>query len=238
MRPTPSSGTQRMSDVSTPPWRTRSSTSRPDVVVDERRHDGGAQPEAAAQAARDVVLPPPSQTRNERAVRIRPSPGSRRSMTSPSETRSKRHSPRGGGRGRSRRAPAALATASAARRCDRVEVARRDELGRNHPAPTDGDDAGQAQDRRPHSSRLTPPVGTKRTSGKRRCERLQQVATPTRLRGKELEESSPARSPRSRRSPSRHRESPARRAPTATDDRPLKPRGDHEPCPAATAAST
>src|SRR5471030_3560344 len=36
-----------------------------------------------------LYSPPPSQTRNARAVRTRPSPGSRRSMTSPSATRSR-----------------------------------------------------------------------------------------------------------------------------------------------------
>src|SRR5262249_36858703 len=37
-----------------------------------------------------LYSPPPSHTRKERVVAMRPSPGSRRSMTSPSETRSKR----------------------------------------------------------------------------------------------------------------------------------------------------
>ena len=43
----------------------------------------------ARRRPRDTLYsPPPSHARNERAVRIRPSPGSRRSMTSPRETAS------------------------------------------------------------------------------------------------------------------------------------------------------
>ena len=54
------------------------------------RDDGGALAEAAAQAAGDVVFAAAFPHLEVRAVRMRPSPGSRRSMTSPSEAESHR----------------------------------------------------------------------------------------------------------------------------------------------------
>ena len=59
-----------------------------DVVVGQRGDDRGAQAEAAAQAAGDVVFAAALPRAELRAVRMRPSPGSRRSITSPSATMS------------------------------------------------------------------------------------------------------------------------------------------------------
>ena len=56
VRPTPSYGTQRISDVSTPPCRIEVLEQPADLVVGEGGDDAGAQAEAAAQAAGDVVL--------------------------------------------------------------------------------------------------------------------------------------------------------------------------------------
>ena len=96
VRPTPSYGRQRTWPGRRPPWKMRSSTSRPDRVVDEGGDDGGPQAEAALEAARHVVfaaaLPGLEGTRS---VWIRSSPGSRRSITSPRLTRSKRQSDAG-----------------------------------------------------------------------------------------------------------------------------------------------
>ena len=58
----------------------------PDLVVGERGDHRRAQAEAAAQAAGDVVLAAALPDPKLRAVRIRPSPGSSRSITSPSAT--------------------------------------------------------------------------------------------------------------------------------------------------------
>lgn len=60
----------------------------PDGVVCNRRDDRGALPEATTQPARDVVLATALETVKVRVVAIRPSPGSKRSITSPSATRS------------------------------------------------------------------------------------------------------------------------------------------------------
>ena len=67
-----------------------------DGVVGERGDDGGLEAEAAAQAAGDVVLAAAFPDVELRAVATRTSPGSRRSMTSPRETRSHLHSDWGG----------------------------------------------------------------------------------------------------------------------------------------------
>jgi hypothetical protein len=64
-----------------------------DLVVHERGADGGPEPKHFRRPREVLYSPPPSQAVNERAVRIRPSPGSRRSMTSPRETCSKAHRP-------------------------------------------------------------------------------------------------------------------------------------------------
>src|SRR5674476_744430 len=94
-RPIPSYGTHRMNEVSRPPVRMKSSTRRPlslsasAVTIAPRRPNARRRPRAT------LYSPPPSQARNDLAVRIRPSPGSRRSITSPRDTASKRHTDAG-----------------------------------------------------------------------------------------------------------------------------------------------
>ena len=96
-----------------------------DGVVGEGGDDGGVAGRSSACRPRATLYsPPPSQTWKARAVWMRPSPGSRRSMTSPRLTRSKRHVGSGleveahgsstppGGR---RRGPARAATVSSRR---------------------------------------------------------------------------------------------------------------------------
>jgi hypothetical protein len=73
--------------VSTPPCRTRSSTRRP-TSLSASGHDGCSQSEAAPKPTDHVVLAAPSRTRKSRAVRMRPSRGSRRNITSPRATAS------------------------------------------------------------------------------------------------------------------------------------------------------
>ena len=91
VRPIPSSSRQRMKSVATPPcmmksstrWPTSLSTKAVQTAVFRRKH---------FRSPREVLYsPPPSQARNSRAVRTRPSPGSRRSITSPREIWSKPH---------------------------------------------------------------------------------------------------------------------------------------------------
>jgi hypothetical protein len=86
--PMPSNGAQRMSDVSTPPCRMRSSTSRPTSLSHSAVTTAVRRPKQRRSPRATLYSPPPSQTRNERAVRMRSSPGSSRSITSPSDTRS------------------------------------------------------------------------------------------------------------------------------------------------------
>ena len=90
-RPTPSYLTQRRNDRSTPPCNIRSSTRRPTglsasaVTIAVRRPKQRRSPRAT------LYSPPPSQAVKVRVVWMRPSPGSRRSITSPRLTSSKRH---------------------------------------------------------------------------------------------------------------------------------------------------
>ena len=149
--PIPSYGTQRMWLVSTPPWRMRSSMSRPmglsasAVATVVRSRKQRRRPRAT------LYSPPPSQARNVRAVWMRSSPGSSRSMISPSATRSQRPGddgwmvsvtpghlwpsaadPDGGGRLRGQRA-------------DSCPVAGREQLWPNHPAAADREHIRQCQ---------------------------------------------------------------------------------------------
>ena len=57
-----------------------------DLVVRERGDDRGAEAERARRPPVTLYSPPPSQAANWRVVRMRPAPGSSRSMTSPSAT--------------------------------------------------------------------------------------------------------------------------------------------------------
>src|SRR5664280_1368679 len=84
-----------MNEVSRPPVRMKSSTRRPislsasDVTIAARWPNARRRPRAT------LYSPPPSQARKDLAVRMRPSPGSRRSITSPRDTASKRHADAG-----------------------------------------------------------------------------------------------------------------------------------------------
>src|SRR5664279_5720258 len=84
-----------MNEVSRPPVRMKSSTRRPislsasDVTIAARWPNARRRPRAT------LYSPPPSQALKDLAVRMRPSPGSRRSITSPRDTASKRHADAG-----------------------------------------------------------------------------------------------------------------------------------------------
>ena len=137
VRPVPSWPTQRRSDVSTPPWRMKSSTSRPTSLSTSAVTTAVRRPKQRRSPRATLYSPPPSQTWNERAFRIRPSPGSNRSITSPSATRSNRHSLWWPERERHERHRAAIATASAVSRSIASKSPRRDQSGGDHPAATD-----------------------------------------------------------------------------------------------------
>ena len=102
-----------------------------------------------------LYSPPPSQTLNERAVEIRPSPGSSRSITSPSATRSKLHSSRrplherssavARQLGQPRRTALTMASASACQAADLVEVSAGEEVRCDHPAAAAGRHLRQLQ---------------------------------------------------------------------------------------------
>jgi hypothetical protein len=61
-----------------------------DRIPGQRRNDGGAHAKAPPESARNVIFSAPSQARKFRAVWMRSSPGSSRSMTSPRLTQSHR----------------------------------------------------------------------------------------------------------------------------------------------------
>ena len=91
-RPVPSKGAQETNVVSTPPCRMQSSTSRPTSLSTSAVTIALRSPKHRRSPRATLYSPPPSQTRKDLAFRIRPSPGSKRSITSPSETRSNRQS--------------------------------------------------------------------------------------------------------------------------------------------------
>src|SRR3954462_4238587 len=86
--PSPSKSPQITCDMSTPPCMMKSSTSQP------RSFFGSAVTTAARfcqhfrMARATLYSPPPSHTWKERALRTRPKPGSKRSITSPNDTQS------------------------------------------------------------------------------------------------------------------------------------------------------
>src|ERR1035437_1794180 len=84
-----------MSEVSTPPVRMKSSTRRPISLSANAVTTAVRSPKARRRPRATLYSPPPSQARKDLAVRIRPSPGSRRSITSPRDTASKRQSDAG-----------------------------------------------------------------------------------------------------------------------------------------------
>src|SRR5674476_959613 len=84
-----------MSEVSRPPVRMKSSTRRPISLSASAVTTAVRRPNARRRPRATLYSPPPSQARKDLAVRIRPSPGSRRSITSPRDTASKRHTDAG-----------------------------------------------------------------------------------------------------------------------------------------------
>ena len=95
VRPIPSYGTQLTCERSTPPCRIRSSISRPTGLSANAVTIVVSAPKQRLRPRATLYSPPPSQAWNRRVVWIRASPGSRRSITSPSATRSQRDSDRG-----------------------------------------------------------------------------------------------------------------------------------------------
>src|SRR5205823_3612795 len=87
-RPTPSNGTHLTNSVSTPPCKMKSSMSRPTSLSANAVQTAVLRPKQRRSPRATLYSPPPSQTLNSRAQRTRPSPGSSRSMISPSAIRS------------------------------------------------------------------------------------------------------------------------------------------------------
>ena len=176
-RPTPSYGTQRDVAQVDAALQHEVLDQAADGVVGERGHDRRAQAEAAPQAAGDVVLAAALPGPERAGGAMRPSPGSRRSMTSPSATRSQRHS--SGGRSSSCRDGAGILTTAAPQdaRPPRGRPPRRPRplIAAKSPAaivcfftiqlPPQATTCGWAR----YAARLSaliPPVGTKRTPPK------------------------------------------------------------------------
>src|SRR6266568_2999044 len=84
-----------MNWVSTPPCRMKSSSNRPTSLSANAVQTAVFKPKQRRNPRATLYSPPPSQALNSRAVRTRPSPGSSRSMISPSAIRSYRHEPAG-----------------------------------------------------------------------------------------------------------------------------------------------
>ena len=91
-RPRPSYGTQRMRELSTPPCKIKSSINRPISLSAKAVTTPVSMPKHRRNPRATLYSPPPSHAEKFRDVRILPSPGSRRSIISPSETRSYRQS--------------------------------------------------------------------------------------------------------------------------------------------------
>src|SRR5882724_10619593 len=92
VRPMPSSSRHLMKSVATPPCMMKSSTRWPTSLSTKAVQTAVRRPKHLRRPRDVLYSPPPSQTLNSRATRTRVSPGSRRSMTSPSETWSNLHS--------------------------------------------------------------------------------------------------------------------------------------------------
>ena len=90
VRPTPSYGTQWSREVSTPPCRMRSSTRRPTGLSASTVATAVRRPKQRRRPRATLYSPPPSHTAKCRVVWMRPSPGSRRSITSPRLKQSQR----------------------------------------------------------------------------------------------------------------------------------------------------
>src|SRR5882672_7524791 len=88
LRPRPSNSRQMIFEVSTPPCIMRSSTSQPRSLTGRAVTAVARFPQHLRMARATLYSPPPSHTVNCRALRTRPKPGSKRSITSPKETQS------------------------------------------------------------------------------------------------------------------------------------------------------
>ena len=92
MRPIPSVSIHLIRDVSTPPWQIKSSISMPTSLLANAVITPVFILKHFLSPRTTLYSPPPSHARKALAVRILPSPGSRRSITSPRETASYLHS--------------------------------------------------------------------------------------------------------------------------------------------------
>src|SRR5438874_2014556 len=84
-----------MNEVSTPPWRIKSSIKWPTSLSAKAVQTAVRKPKQRRRPRATLYSPPPSQALNSRAVRTRLSPGSRRSMISPRAIRSNWQEPAG-----------------------------------------------------------------------------------------------------------------------------------------------
>src|SRR5512147_1042797 len=94
-RPRPSNSRQMIFEVSTPPCIMRSSTSQPRSLTGSAVIAVARLPQHLRMARATLYSPPPSHTWKLRALRTRPKPGSKRSITSPNEAQSQRVSDAG-----------------------------------------------------------------------------------------------------------------------------------------------
>ena len=92
--PRPSKSRHRICDTSTPPCRMQSSTRSPTSFLGRAVATVARRPNALRAARARLYSPPPSQIRNRRVLRMRSSPGSKRSITSPSAATSQRQASR------------------------------------------------------------------------------------------------------------------------------------------------
>src|SRR5689334_3525134 len=90
LRPRPSNSRQMIFDTSTPPCIMRSSTSQPRSLTGSAVTAVARLPQHLRMARATLYSPPPSHTWKLRALRTRPKPGSKRSITSPNEAQSQR----------------------------------------------------------------------------------------------------------------------------------------------------
>src|SRR6187399_2403336 len=90
LRPRPSKSRQMIFEVSTPPCIMRSSTSQPRSLMGSAVTAVARLPQHLRMARATLYSPPPSHTWKLRALRTRPTPGSKRSMISPNEAQSQR----------------------------------------------------------------------------------------------------------------------------------------------------
>ncbi len=130
-----------------PPWRIRSSSSRPDRVVRDRGDERRAEPEAAAQAAGDVVLAaalPDLEAAggaDARVSRIQ----AQHHLAERDEVEAAFLGWPDGEDGSRLLLGAEHATASRAKPLDLVEASRAQQRGRDHPAAADGATDGSAR---------------------------------------------------------------------------------------------